>query len=188
MVAFREVRGALVLLGALSIELGVDIDDTVRKILTDLLHQRLHMHTEAKLDMIRALGLYENGKPLRLYGLAEHQYPRNPDGTKFDYLLKPEGYNITDVFMPILGEDDIEIVWNECGGCHKKDNLKTCSRCGLAQFCGEECQRNVWKKHKPWCRAPKTKVRPPPVTEGIKVGHLKEPWQENMLMSSHIST
>jgi|SaaInlV_125m_DNA_1040241.scaffolds.fasta_scaffold11359_2 hypothetical protein len=39
-----------------------------------------------------------------------------------------------------------------CGHCGKSENLKTCNRCGLTRYCGPECQKADWKKHKVTCR------------------------------------
>lgn len=39
-----------------------------------------------------------------------------------------------------------------CGHCGKSENLKTCNRCRLTRYCGPECQKADWKKHKATCR------------------------------------
>jgi hypothetical protein len=38
-----------------------------------------------------------------------------------------------------------------CHKCGKIGHLKMCSRCGAAYYCGSECQKAHWKKHKPDC-------------------------------------
>ena len=35
-----------------------------------------------------------------------------------------------------------------CGHCGNSENLKTCNRCRLTRYCGPECQKADWKKHK----------------------------------------
>ena len=43
-----------------------------------------------------------------------------------------------------------------CNYCScKSDNLKKCTRCGKAWYCGKQCQTNDWKKHKEVCKQPK---------------------------------
>jgi TPR repeat protein len=39
-----------------------------------------------------------------------------------------------------------------CTGCGKKTDLKMCNRCGVARYCGSECQRRCWPEHKAHCR------------------------------------
>eukprot|EP00730_Choanoeca_flexa_P010236 TRINITY_DN17232_c0_g1_i1.p2 TRINITY_DN17232_c0_g1~~TRINITY_DN17232_c0_g1_i1.p2 ORF type:complete len:195 (+),score=25.46 TRINITY_DN17232_c0_g1_i1:171-755(+) len=40
-----------------------------------------------------------------------------------------------------------------CFNCHQKPATKTCSRCKLGRYCGPECQRAAWKRHKIYCKA-----------------------------------
>lgn len=43
---------------------------------------------------------------------------------------------------------------SQCARCGSKNaGLSTCSACKLTKFCGEECQKKVWKQHKPICKA-----------------------------------
>ena len=40
-----------------------------------------------------------------------------------------------------------------CWKCGKAGGqLRNCSRCGVARYCGAECQRAHWKDHKPECK------------------------------------
>lgn len=41
-----------------------------------------------------------------------------------------------------------------CGNCGTGGKLKTCDRCHLTRYCGQECQSSNWKKHKTMCRPP----------------------------------
>jgi hypothetical protein len=38
-----------------------------------------------------------------------------------------------------------------CSACGSAADLKKCSRCCLAAYCGRDCQRNHWKEHKHAC-------------------------------------
>jgi hypothetical protein len=38
-----------------------------------------------------------------------------------------------------------------CAMCGKAGELKTCSRCGIARYCDEECQKKDWVTHKRHC-------------------------------------
>ena len=50
---------------------------------------------------------------------------------------------------------------DECSFCKRKsDTMKKCTRCGEAQYCGKECQREHWKDHKAICK-PSTKSSTP---------------------------
>ena len=42
----------------------------------------------------------------------------------------------------------------KCLGCQRqvpKSQLKKCTGCGVAEYCGRECQREDWKAHKTTC-------------------------------------
>ena len=39
-----------------------------------------------------------------------------------------------------------------CGYCNSSGNLKTCKRCGVAQYCDRECQTKHWPMHKADCK------------------------------------
>lgn len=48
---------------------------------------------------------------------------------------------------------------NSCGNCGAQDGeqakvLLTCAKCGEKKYCGKECQKKHWKKHKTVCMAP----------------------------------
>ncbi|KAI9005744.1 hypothetical protein DFJ74DRAFT_712777 [Hyaloraphidium curvatum] len=38
-----------------------------------------------------------------------------------------------------------------CDRCGAEGKLKRCSRCGVARYCGPQCQRAAWKEHKDKC-------------------------------------
>ncbi|KAH6903434.1 hypothetical protein BKA70DRAFT_597495 [Coprinopsis sp. MPI-PUGE-AT-0042] len=42
----------------------------------------------------------------------------------------------------------------ECSNCHtaKETGMMICSRCKLAHYCGKECQKEAWPRHKPLCK------------------------------------
>ena len=39
-----------------------------------------------------------------------------------------------------------------CSFCQKKDTLKRCTKCYVAEYCGKFCQKKHWKKHKKVCK------------------------------------
>merc|ERR1712098_767287 len=41
---------------------------------------------------------------------------------------------------------------NQCVVCGNTKSLKRCSRCFGVVYCGRECQRADWRRHKPLCR------------------------------------
>jgi hypothetical protein len=41
----------------------------------------------------------------------------------------------------------------QCGGCHTvPDDQSTRSKCRLAKYCNQKCQRAAWPEHKSMCR------------------------------------
>ena len=41
----------------------------------------------------------------------------------------------------------------KCGHCKKeKERLRSCQRCGIAQYCKHDCQKAAWKSHKKVCK------------------------------------
>ena len=40
---------------------------------------------------------------------------------------------------------------SKCSYCCSQSDLKKCSRCGEAQYCGQDCQKKHWKEHKLIC-------------------------------------
>lgn len=56
----------------------------------------------------------------------------------------------------LVREDGKRICGNgECQALEYKDNtLHACSRCKCVFYCGKECQRADWRRHKKHCRAP----------------------------------
>jgi TPR repeat protein len=50
----------------------------------------------------------------------------------------------------------------ECSNCGKSDNLKSCARCKLIQYCSTACQKQHWKAiggHKKFCVSKEEKKR-----------------------------
>ena len=45
-----------------------------------------------------------------------------------------------------------EVATSRCLGCGTQHQLKTCSKCHVARFCGAECMARTWPAHKPNCR------------------------------------
>ncbi|KAI9021313.1 hypothetical protein DFJ74DRAFT_756909, partial [Hyaloraphidium curvatum] len=45
-------------------------------------------------------------------------------------------------------------VRDACDHCGANGKIKRCSRCGVARYCGAECQRAAWKEHKKAPRGP----------------------------------
>jgi len=41
---------------------------------------------------------------------------------------------------------------NACHGCGRLDGTKKCGGCGRVYYCGKDCQRSDWKRHKPSCQ------------------------------------
>jgi TPR repeat protein len=48
---------------------------------------------------------------------------------------------------------DREVAAACCAGCGQteKAHLKTCSKCGVAKYCGASCQKRMWADHKAIC-------------------------------------
>ena len=40
----------------------------------------------------------------------------------------------------------------QCDHCGKEGNVKICSKCHTATYCGAECQKEAWGEHKKVCR------------------------------------
>lgn len=38
-----------------------------------------------------------------------------------------------------------------CDACNSTENIKRCEKCKVAYFCGVECQKKAWAKHKKEC-------------------------------------
>jgi len=48
-----------------------------------------------------------------------------------------------------------------CGLVDSGDNMRRCSQCKSVSYCGKECQRQHWRKHKPFCVTTAKKGRGP---------------------------
>ena len=69
----------------------------------------------------------------------------NPSVKMYDLLmrnyLKNQGFEIEDLVQK----------WRmRCWSCSEnlQENLKTCTECKMAKYCGRECQKSDWKNHK----------------------------------------
>ncbi|KAK1967399.1 hypothetical protein LY78DRAFT_746483 [Colletotrichum sublineola] len=61
------------------------------------------------------------------------------------------------------GEDGAKGFRGRCAGCGKGEGtdggaLKSCTACGVARYCGKECQKEDWKTHKGDCKVLKGMV------------------------------
>lgn len=77
----------------------------------------------------------------------------------------------------------------KCGNCEgESEEMKTCSRCKLARYCSQECQREHWAAHKVVCQKPPEAFRAPNVADsaaaaaaGAAAAAMKpkpgEPWE-----------
>ncbi|KAI9004946.1 hypothetical protein DFJ74DRAFT_692109 [Hyaloraphidium curvatum] len=54
----------------------------------------------------------------------------------------------------ITSGDDAELVCTYCERSSPKAEMRRCSRCRAAHYCGRECQRKDWPKHKAACEVP----------------------------------
>ena len=70
-----------------------------------------------------------------------------------------------------------------CAYCGKQGTgFKRCSACKQVSYCGGECQKAGWKKHKKTCEKPKAYAPPLPpvplreVLEQVKTAHLAADW------------
>jgi hypothetical protein len=53
---------------------------------------------------------------------------------------------------PKFSESVYKAPKKECEVCHKKGELKVCSRCRIVYYCSAECQKTAWKVHKNVCK------------------------------------
>ena len=72
----------------------------------------------------------------------------NPSVKMYDLLMRKY---IKEVFNVEIC--DLAQKWaQKCWSCSKTDikveDLKTCTGCKMAKYCGKECQKNDWKAHK----------------------------------------
>ena len=51
---------------------------------------------------------------------------------------------------PAYDVEEIRVT-NACQRCGKPDSTKKCGRCSSVYYCGKDCQKNDWKKHKQIC-------------------------------------
>ncbi|KZS94173.1 hypothetical protein SISNIDRAFT_453898 [Sistotremastrum niveocremeum HHB9708] len=57
--------------------------------------------------------------------------------------------------VSVAGTNDRKIKFYCCSWCeHSSASMRKCSRCGIARYCGTECQKNAWKEHKLVCKSP----------------------------------
>ena len=64
---------------------------------------------------------------------------------------QPDGISSIDTSDDI----DTNCEMTQCNGPNcgfKSEKLQNCSRCSGARYCGKDCQRKDWKRHKPMCQ------------------------------------
>ncbi|WDK19985.1 hypothetical protein CGRA01v4_11272 [Colletotrichum graminicola] len=93
-----------------------------------------------------------------------------PKGGKRGFVRVPEGRGTGVKYVPgglekigevgaraRGGEDGAKGLQGRCAGCGKGEGadggaLKSCTACGVARYCGKECQKEDWKTHKSDCK------------------------------------
>lgn len=69
------------------------------------------------------------------------------------YLSGPEGLFAQDqTFYQWLKQEQVRRA--HCAHCGTTEHLVRCSRCEVTAYCGKECQKKHWKKHKKVCKEP----------------------------------
>jgi hypothetical protein len=58
----------------------------------------------------------------------------------------------TQKMMEELG-NEAEAEMTACKVCYKVEGAQKCARCRTVSYCGKECQKKDWKRHKPVCKA-----------------------------------
>jgi hypothetical protein len=59
-----------------------------------------------------------------------------------------------DFFTTLIKKDQELDIKQQCAYCSKLDdsNMKRCSKCRITYYCGENCQKMDWAKHKLYCK------------------------------------
>mmetsp|Transcript_14653 Transcript_14653/g.35339 ORF Transcript_14653/g.35339 Transcript_14653/m.35339 type:complete len:471 (+) Transcript_14653:87-1499(+) len=101
---------------------------------------------QARLDTFRAMtdGDFTEGLEVPFGSFSPHQAANQMENwipSKFTPEWKFEGVHC---HGPGTGKYALNY-------CFEMDNLKACSRCKVAVYCSEECQRKHWKTHKAAC-------------------------------------
>ncbi|KAK2055947.1 hypothetical protein LY76DRAFT_519366 [Colletotrichum caudatum] len=99
-----------------------------------------------------------------------------PKGGKRGFVRVPEGRGTGVKYVPgglekigevgaraRGGEDGGKGFQGRCAGCGREEAadggpLKSCTACGVARYCGKECQKEDWKTHKGDCKVLKGMV------------------------------
>ncbi|KAK0486653.1 hypothetical protein EDD18DRAFT_1360662 [Armillaria luteobubalina] len=87
---------------------------------------------------------HENAQLLKMFGME--------GGDTRKEVLDRIGYVRYEADGSVTFEKNVVIASDACAACEKRDmRLQKCSRCKKVSYCGPECQKAHWKKHKPVC-------------------------------------
>ncbi|KAK0472166.1 hypothetical protein IW261DRAFT_1665844 [Armillaria novae-zelandiae] len=87
---------------------------------------------------------HENAQLLKMFGME--------GGDTRKEVLDHIGYVRYEADGRVTFERNVVIASDACAACEKRDmKLQKCGRCKKVSYCGPECQRAHWKKHKPVC-------------------------------------
>jgi hypothetical protein len=51
----------------------------------------------------------------------------------------------------IIEDEQLELKTRKCHVCGKEEGVKKCMRCMSIAYCGKDCQKKDWKRHKKMC-------------------------------------
>ena len=106
---------------------------------------KLHKDMIHNLKLFREYTVGQNVEKFLVFNLAFCDL--NPTVKMYDILMQ----NFIKEKFPGAKLDNIEEKWTKlCWFCHKADQqeLKACTECKIAKYCGRECQKGDWKMHK----------------------------------------
>jgi len=105
-------------------------------------------------------GITQSVTPICWYAQAEnykklaHLAVKKPELLDFRNAVQKMTHDIYGTCVELPPND-------ECWGCQRKVPLKSCSRCLVAKYCGQLCQRQEWYMHKGMCIKGSFPRRPP---------------------------
>ncbi|KAK8198593.1 hypothetical protein M8818_006460 [Zalaria obscura] len=162
----------LVLLGALAMQLGCIISSEYKQYLTDN-YRKVGLMRDSLVQMSEALASYVDGVPhdfhskslIEVYdsgGPPEEDcifpgmmnVPSPETGMGWANMLR----GLAQDLMKKRASGDFDYADNLCGNCGAKEAkdgdgaLKKCGGCKKKLYCGVECQKVHWKKHKIICK------------------------------------